>query len=297
MEQPSHISKISILYSLLFELLAGRSPVFPQAGEAADPYDGLLASFSGLARQLQELLREQRLLPPLYQPQPVAPFVLVLDAAGRITLCTPVVGRRLGYPKADLVGRVFAELLVDTSPRQWSDILAGAGQEEQRLLPAELLMRTASDLRLPLSCWIVPDLGGEQYFVVAVGLTLHLGPPLRDGSHTQASPQEAAVNLARDLHGYIIRHLDTPLPPARELARRFGTDEFCLRKAFRQSYGMSPYQCYQEARLDKALQLIKHTGLSLQEVAFSCGFDLYGNFYRAFRKRYGCPPSSVSREG
>lgn len=297
MEHPDQISKIRILYSLLFELLAGRSPVFPQMGGAADPYDGLLASFSGLALQLQELLREQQLLPPLYNPQPVAPFVLVLDAAGKITLCTPAVGRRLGYPPADLVGSVFEGLLVGTSPQEWSDILIAARQDDPLVLPVELLMRTAQDLRLPLSCWIVPDGEAKHFFVVAVGLTLHLGPPLRQGAHTHAAPQEAAVTLAQDLHGYIMQHLDTPLPTARELALRFGTDEFYLRKAFRQSYGMSPYQCYQEARLKKALQLITHTRLSLQEIAFSCGFDLYGNFYRAFRKRYGCPPSSVVRMG
>ena len=43
--------------------------------------------------------------------------------------------------------------------------------------------------------------------------------------------------------------------------------------------------------MEKALELLSEGELSIKEIAFTCGYSDEKYFSRAFRKKYGCPPS------
>ena len=66
-----------------------------------------------------------------------------------------------------------------------------------------------------------------------------------------------------------------------------------LQRAFLQHFGVSPKQYVIKLRLHKALQLLVENKLSVKEVAFACGFTDEKYFSRAFKAKYGYPPSQL----
>jgi len=66
-----------------------------------------------------------------------------------------------------------------------------------------------------------------------------------------------------------------------------------LQRAFAQHVGMSPMQYVIKLRMDKALGLLMENSLSVKEISLRCGFSDEKYFSRAFKKRYGYPPSRL----
>ncbi|MBD3581300.1 helix-turn-helix domain-containing protein [Flavobacterium selenitireducens] len=48
-------------------------------------------------------------------------------------------------------------------------------------------------------------------------------------------------------------------------------------------------------KLKRAHLYIEQSTLPLHKIATDLGFGTYGNFSKAFRKKYGCAPSDVKR--
>ncbi len=66
-----------------------------------------------------------------------------------------------------------------------------------------------------------------------------------------------------------------------------------LQRAFAKCLAMSPKQYLIRLRMDRALELLKENELSVKETAFACGFTDEKYFSRAFKRRYGYPPSQL----
>ena len=98
------------------------------------------------------------------------------------------------------------------------------------------------------------------------------------------------------LYDYIVDYLHQPLPSTPELARKFKMNAFKLKYEFKQTYGTSIYQLYTDERLKRAHTLITTTSLPFKIIALESGFTTYLNFYKAFRKKYGCIPTALPRE-
>lgn len=107
--------------------------------------------------------------------------------------------------------------------------------------------------------------------------------------------ENPAAQILKKVREYILNHLEEPLPSTNELSKMFGTNEFTLKESFRNILKTSIYQFYNDERLKKALVLIEQTYLPLKEIAFLCGFNVYGNFAKAFKKKYHKAPSEVLR--
>ncbi|MBE6630628.1 MAG: helix-turn-helix domain-containing protein [Ruminococcaceae bacterium] len=66
-----------------------------------------------------------------------------------------------------------------------------------------------------------------------------------------------------------------------------------LQRAFLQRFGVSPKQYIIKLRMNKALQLLIENKHSVKEISFLCGFSDEKYFSRAFREKYGYPPSQL----
>jgi transcriptional regulator GlxA family with amidase domain len=60
---------------------------------------------------------------------------------------------------------------------------------------------------------------------------------------------------------------------------------------FQRSLGVAPARFYQNLRLDHARNLLTETDLSLFDIAAACGFNCKSYFAKAFKRRFGRPPS------
>src|SRR5262249_50400853 len=65
-----------------------------------------------------------------------------------------------------------------------------------------------------------------------------------------------------------------------------------FKRDFRTHYGTSPGKWLLERRLERSLSLLQATRLSVTEVMLECGFEELSHFSRAFKDRFGRPPSA-----
>ncbi|MGO4872681.1 MAG: GlxA family transcriptional regulator [Roseiarcus sp.] len=86
-------------------------------------------------------------------------------------------------------------------------------------------------------------------------------------------------------------------PMTREsLAGAAGVTLRQLERLFVSHLGETLSQRYLGLRLERARKLLRQTSLSVVEVAVACGFVASGHFSRAYRSRFGCPPSRDRNE-
>lgn len=97
------------------------------------------------------------------------------------------------------------------------------------------------------------------------------------------------------LYHYILENLEHPLPSTYQLAKLFGTNDHTLKEGFRKTFGTSIYQFYNTEKLKRAHLYIEQSTIPLHKIANDLGFGTYGNFTKAFRKKYGYAPSDVKR--
>ncbi len=68
-----------------------------------------------------------------------------------------------------------------------------------------------------------------------------------------------------------------------------------LQRAFAKYFGMSPKQYLIQLRMNRALELLTESALSIKELSSACGFTDEKYFSRAFKKKYGYPPSQLEK--
>jgi len=64
-----------------------------------------------------------------------------------------------------------------------------------------------------------------------------------------------------------------------------------FKREFRRHYGVAPGRWLLEQRLQCSAHLLTTTGMSITEIVFECGFEQPAHFTRAFKARFGQPPS------
>ena len=296
MSVPNQVEKLRIIYQLLFDLATGRRTVALDLGEVDDEYDAILLTLLEQGERIRALVLEQGIVPPYNSIEHLNQFVFVLDSHYRIVDFNFAVVERLKYTSEVIQSLLFEKLLDDRSKLVWRDLLKQVGDTSSFFVTTELLFLTVDEFKLPLFCSVSNSLVHPFVFVLSIEVVLKDVPFLKDIPSVAAEKAKAEAAVIAQVHTYILEHLDAPLPTLKSLALQFGSEEHKIRNGFREHYHTSVYQFYQDERLKKAYLLITQTDLPLKEVAYQCGFGMYLNFYKAFRKKYGFSPSLLSRE-
>ena len=75
-----------------------------------------------------------------------------------------------------------------------------------------------------------------------------------------------------------------------KLSRMTGTNQFKLKKGFRQIFGMGVFQRLLFRRMEQAKILLETTGKSIGEIAELAGYDTAAGFIHAFRREFEMTP-------
>lgn len=97
------------------------------------------------------------------------------------------------------------------------------------------------------------------------------------------------VDIIRE---YLNRNLHKQLTIA-HLAGLYYISESKLKQLFRKHMDMPVHKYLQEQRMQKALQLLLHTGNKINAIAVEVGYNNVSSFIREFKKHYACSPSQV----
>lgn len=92
----------------------------------------------------------------------------------------------------------------------------------------------------------------------------------------------------------ISENMEAP-PSLKELSKLIGLNSYKLKKNFKELFGVPVYKYLQSERLIKAHELLTTHNISIQEAAWSVGYESISSFSTAFLKKYGFRPSEVKR--
>lgn len=76
-----------------------------------------------------------------------------------------------------------------------------------------------------------------------------------------------------------------------DMAREIGVTPCHFCRAFRQTMGKTPRQYIAQRRIDRSLDLLRTTTLSMTEIALECGFSSSSHFSVAFKRAFGVGPA------
>jgi AraC family transcriptional regulator len=80
-------------------------------------------------------------------------------------------------------------------------------------------------------------------------------------------------------------------PSLAELAALAGVHPVHLSREFRRHYHMTVGEYIRKRRIQHASQLLSHSGLSLSEIAATCGFSDQSHFCALFKRHAGMTPA------
>lgn len=80
-----------------------------------------------------------------------------------------------------------------------------------------------------------------------------------------------------------------------DIAEHSSISERYLRKLFSQNLNLSPLDYLNQMRLNKSVELLRNTEMSVKEVCYQCGFQSPQYFSRIFKQQLGVTPREMTR--
>lgn len=110
----------------------------------------------------------------------------------------------------------------------------------------------------------------------------------------EASLPQCGDQRLKQAVAYLRLHYQSDISVA-ALAAQAGVGERHLRKLFARYLRHSPTDFLNRIRIEKAVELLRNTDLSVKEISFACGFRSPQYFSRAFKRHTGVSPREVVR--
>lgn len=78
-----------------------------------------------------------------------------------------------------------------------------------------------------------------------------------------------------------------------DLAHKVGTNEFTLKKGFKELFGTTVFGFWNDAKMEEARKMLRTKELSIGEIADVIGYKNPQHFTAAFKRKYGVVPSRI----
>lgn len=233
-------------------------------------------------------------------------YLFRLQTEGR---CKAVInGRNLNIEPGDLMllkPRDTYELLIEERQNGLKGPLVSSGDyyiicegdwinEWWNRSPKPAVSRIDLDEKL-LSLWLQivvekrrtsPGEGGELTDYLLRALCLYLERAVNETAPSFAYPY-TVMRMIRYIEEHAIETFKVE-----EVARHAGLSISRAVHLFKSSFGKTMMEYAHEIRLSSAVEQMKYTSMTLDQIAESCGFGAYPYFHRVFKKKYGMAPGA-----
>lgn len=119
---------------------------------------------------------------------------------------------------------------------------------------------------------------------------------LRRGVEKQNAVNKSDIDKLYAIRTAVLADLGQP-PQLNSLAKMAGMSETKMKQLFKQTFGDTIYNYYQNERMQEAGFLLKHAGYSVSEAGYRLGFSNLSHFSRLFEKHYGITPKRYTLAG
>ena len=183
-------------------------------------------------------------------------------------------------------------------------------------LKSEVITSNATELLETDCVELIPQLGVQDALIHQLGLTLRAelqSQGSRGRLYAETMANALAVHLLRHyatrqcnapvytsglsqhqlrlVTDYINDYLERELS-LNELATIAQLSQYHFCRAFKQSIGLSPHKYLIQQRVEWAKQLLKQSGMTISEVAITCGFTHQSHLNRHFKRLTGMTPKT-----
>jgi AraC-like DNA-binding protein len=90
----------------------------------------------------------------------------------------------------------------------------------------------------------------------------------------------------------LLKHIGDPIT-IKELSRKVAINECYLKKGFKEIFGTTIFDFYQQQRMEHAKYLLYEKGLSVTDVSALLGYSSISHFSIAFKKHTGLKPCEL----
>lgn len=116
------------------------------------------------------------------------------------------------------------------------------------------------------------------------------------GAEKQSPVNKVDIDKLYVIRTALLADLGQP-PQLNSLAKLAGMSETKMKNLFKQTFGDTIYNYYQNERMQEAGFLSRHAGYSVSGVGYRLGFSNLSHFSRLFEKHYGITPKKYTLAG
>ena len=280
---------------MLFEMATGNFTFRLQNDAENNELDELTSMLNTAAEKMELLASSLGYITPHYTYQGLMQVTIILDKNHTITGFSTQVPILLGHSPESLFKLGFHEILAKQSIPLWEVITSKTAADVKPHTALQLLFITSKQQLVPSYCTVSRLLYSNMIIISSITTTLQDVLPETTAKLNVPNKKQSDAVMIQNVRAYILENLENPLPSTPELSKMFKVNEFKLKDSFRHFFNTSIYQFYIEERLKKAHSMILQTAIPIKQIAIICGYINYINFYKAFKKRFGYPPSELKR--
>lgn len=299
MKQEHNRKRIESIYQMLFEMAAGNFNFRIEKTGNDDELEGLIILVNMVAEELRSHVFQNGFVSSYFTFQYLIQNTFILNRAFVVKSFSPDLVNSFGFDNEELFNAEFVKFLSDESVHVWNLISGPVLWDTQFHKTFQLTFKAKNGLLIPAFCTITRLLHSSKILIssitIVVNDNLNTNPVLLNADAKMKVPSRYDAKLIQQLYDYILENLDSPLPTIKELSSKFATNEHKLKDGFRHFFKTSIYQFYNDERLKRAHLLIQQTNIPLKIIADMTGFNIYTNFSKAFKKRFGYAPNALQR--
>jgi len=317
MDKKENTERLERVFNLLIKIAMGNFSTQIERTDKTDELEALTALVNIVVEELKDSFLYQGFINTDVSYTEMVNMVFFLDIDSLIVLTNEDVDRLLGYSQKELINKSFVDILQkDCLPiwnQQTANLLAN-GKMKKNLR----LKFTAKDgLVITEFCKliIIPKKSHFPARIVVITANIikdrtsvegklkrkilakidRLKSNRRDTTKVKSILNLDDIENSRTIGTYLRHHPEREIPSLKQLALEFGTNEYKLKRGFKEFFGMSVFRFLKNERLMNAHFAIRNTHEPFKRIAYRYGFRSASHFTREFRSRYGYTPRELRK--
>lgn len=313
--------RMQVINTMLLEMASGNFYYRIERSSKNDNIEALMVTLNMLAEEIQEAIIHQGYANTNENILDTVQMSFVLDAEACVLMVNQMTCNILSRLRDDIIGKPFESFLYESSIPKWHTKWKKIRKRDFYDSSIDLNFKSKGDLTIHKKAHLTTFINkkfNERWTLITIihhsNIKKKLDSDLKNKLAKKFKTKEGEkpkskklpksklrlsyedIRKIRDGHDIIVNNLEMNFPTLKDFALQIGTNEFKLKYGFKELYGTTLHRFLMQERLRKAQMMIQYTDKSIKSIALSIGFKSIPHFSRAFKNRYGYPPSALRKK-